>query len=718
MRRATSGEWFAKRFPVVVEPEQLTALLRAFHGLGVQSRVRPVIFEAVGRAGRVDHFLRLPAEQVTGLSAQARSTVPGLVLEQTSRPDLGRPQAAWRLWSSSSRLPLRTDEPSLVSQAVLTALAGARNNEVVTLQWLLGPVRRPIVVPSRHGPLLSESWPRALASAPLRAPQQPDAEARRALRSKQGEAGWRLVGRIAIQAASRERRLSLLCQLLGALRTAEGPGARLGVRRLRPAAVAAVRQPLFWGLACNLSELTALLAWPLGELPLPPVARRPSRLLPVPAGVPRSGRVVALEPVNERPLALTPADSAQHAWILGPTGVGKSTTLLNLIVQDMVAGRTVVVLEPKGDLVADVLARVPAHRQADVVLLDPADERPVGLNPLATSAPADLIADQLLSVLARLHTESWGPRLAELLHASLLTLARTPGTSVALLPPLLTNGSFRRRIVGALDDPLGVSPIWAAFERLSDEAQAQTVAAVLNKVRALTARPALRSVLGQVAPHFAVADLFSSRRPILLANLAKGLLGPDSARLLGTLLLNQLWQAALGRQAIPPERRHQVSVVVDELQDYAGLPGDLGDMLAQARGLGVMFSLANQHLDQLPPALRAGALANARSRVIFQTAADDARLLARGHREVTPEDFTHLAAHEVYLRLSVGSAVTPYMSGMTRPAPPVTSDPDTIRRLSRERYGVPRSETDAALQAVIDGPPGGNRPIGRTRRPA
>ncbi|MBM7807768.1 hypothetical protein JOD57_003605 [Geodermatophilus bullaregiensis] len=718
MSGATAPEWFRPRFPVVVEPAQLTSLLRAFHGLGSAHQDRPVTFQAVGHAGRVNHFLRLPSERMTGLLAQARSAVPGLAFEPGDGPDVGQPQTAWRLWSSSSPQPLRTDEPAAVSQTVLTALAVARTDEIVTLQWLLGPVRRPVVVPNRHSPVLSESWPRAMASAPFKAPAELDAEARRALRSKQGEAGWRLVGRIAIQATSRERGLSLLGQLLSALRTAEGPGARLGVRPLRPSAVMAVRQPLFWGLACNLHELTALLAWPLSDLPLPPVARRPSRLLPVPPEVPRSGRIVAVDPLAERPLALTPVDSAHHLWILGPTGVGKSTTLLNLIVQDMAAGRTVVVLEPKGDLVQDVLARVPDHRQDDIVLLDPADEAPVGLNPLATTAPPDLVADQLLSVLARLNSESWGPRLAELLHASLLTLARTPGTSLALLPPLLTNGSFRRRIVGKLDDPLGVSPIWAAFERLSDEAQAQTVAAVLNKVRALTARPALRAVLGQVAPRFSLPDLFSSRRPILLANLAKGVLGPDSARLLGTLLLNQLWQAALGRQAIPPERRHLVSVVVDELQDYAALPGDLGDMLAQARGLGLMFAIANQHLDQLNPALRSGALANARSRVIFQTAADDARLLARGHREVQPEDFTQLAAHEVYLRLSVGAAVTPYMSGLTRPAPEQASDPETIRRYSQEHYGVPRQETDEALQAVIDGPGNGNRPIGRTRRPA
>jgi hypothetical protein len=712
---APATDWFRLCFPNVVQPEQLTALLRAVHGLSTTRRQPPVVFQAVGRDGRVDHFLRLPRDRVASQLAQAQMAVPGLVLEPTEGPNVGQPQAAWRLWLSSSRLPLRSDDPAAVSQAVLTALAAARSDEVLVLQWLLGPVRRPVVVPSRHSPVMSESWPRALATGPLRPPAELDAEARRALRSKQGEAGWRLVGRIAVQADSRGRGLGLLAGLLGALRTAEGPGARLGVRPCSPRAVTAVRRPWFWPLACNLSELTGLLAFPLGDLPLPPVRRRQSRLLPVPPGVPRRGRVVAVEPTSGRPLSLSVADSSRHAWFIGPTGSGKSIALLGLVVQDMAAGRTVVVFEPKGDLIADVLARIPAGREQDVVLLDPSNDRPVGLNPLASRGGPDLVADQLLTVLARLNTESWGPRLAELLHASLLTLARTPGMSLALLPPLLTNDRFRHRLVGRLDDPLGVSPVWAAFERLSDEAQAQTVAAVLNKVRALTARPALRGVLGQVEPRFQLSDLFSRRRPILLANLAKGVVGPDSARLLGTLLLNGLWQTALGRQTVPPQQRHLVSVFVDELQDYAGLPGDLGDMLAQARGLGLAFHLANQHLDQLPSALRAGALANARSRVVFQTAADDARLLARGHREVTPEDFTRLAPYEVYLRLSVGAGVTPYLSGRTQPAPAETSDPAHIRRLSAERYGVPRAETDAQLQRLIDGP-AADRPIGRTRR--
>jgi hypothetical protein len=441
--------WYRLHFPRLVEPADLTALLRALHGLGSPGRQHVVVFQAVGQAGRVDHFLGLPASRDAVGLTQATAALPGLVLEPIDDPPMAQPQAAWRLWASSSRRPLRTDDPARQSQTLLTALAAAGRGETVVLQWLLGPVRRPVVVPTKHPPLLSESWPRAIVSAPFLAPGDLDTEARRALRLKQGEAGWRAVGRIAVAAASHERGHGLLGGLLGALRTIEGPGARLGVRPIRPAVVTSLRTPCRWGLAFNVNELTSLLAWPLGDLPLPPVLQRPAHLLPVPAAVPSRGRVLADFPTASRPIALSLADSLTHLWALGPTGTGKSTLLLNLITQDMAAGRTVIVIEPKGDLIAAVLARVPTHRADDVVLLDPADQAPIGLNPLATDIPADLIADQLLTVFARLNSESWGPRLSELLHAALLTLARTPGTSLAALPALLTHDRFRRRVVSA-----------------------------------------------------------------------------------------------------------------------------------------------------------------------------------------------------------------------------------------------------------------------------
>jgi len=631
--------WHKLQFPSLLEPERFEAFLRAIYGMSTPGRGEAFVFQLSARAGQIDHYLGVPPRRLAAVAAQLH-TINGLVAEPvTILPEVTY-QAAWRLSLSSSRRPLRSSEPEINAQTLLAGLSDLHGSEVVTLQWLLGPVRRPMIVPTQHAGQLNESWPRALVAAPFVTPKQPDAEARRAQRLKQSEPGWRAVGRIAVAAASRERGNALLSSVLGALRVAEGPGASFGVRRVSPTSVTSVRSPLFWGLALSVSEFTGLAGWPLGDdIGGLPVARRRSRLLAVPRGLPQRGRILAVEPITERPIAISTRDSLQHTWVTGPTGVGKSTLLLNLIVQDMAAGLAICVLEPKGDLIADVLARVPEARRDDVVLLDPSDTSPVGLNPLASGAP-DLVADQLLTIFAKQNPDSWGPRLAETLHTALLTLARTPGMTLAALSPLLTNEHFRRRLVAKLDDPLGVSPILAAFERLSDEAKAQTVAAVLNKTRALTSRPALRGVLGQAAPRFALGDLFSAKRPILLANFAKGIIGPDSARLLGTLLLNQLWNAALARTAIPAERRHPVMIFVDELQDYVGIPADLGEMLAQARGLGVGFHLANQFASQLPPSLLAGVLANARTRVVFQLTAPMRRYwpatTARSHLRTSP----------------------------------------------------------------------------------
>ncbi len=163
MSGQASHQWFRLEFPNVVEPEQLGAFLRTVHGLSSLHQ-SSMAFVAVGRGGHIEHYLRLPTARAGTLLPQAKAAVPGLVLVPGDAPDLGRPQAAWRVWFSSSRRPLRRDAPAAIAQTLLTALATASADETVSLQWLLGPVRRPLVVPTRHAPVHNESWLRALIS--------------------------------------------------------------------------------------------------------------------------------------------------------------------------------------------------------------------------------------------------------------------------------------------------------------------------------------------------------------------------------------------------------------------------------------------------------------------------------------------------------------------------------------------------------------------------
>lgn len=697
--KAAGLVWYRLTWPREVKPEQIAQLLR----LLAATAGTPVVVEAVGEAGMVTHRLAVPEGRAGSVVNQLRAALPGLAVEAArERPVTGMNRAV-ELGLSTRRRPLRTDDVEGVSRAVLAALAHVGREEAIGLQWVMVRPLVAVAVPSRLGGLAHESWIKGLLTAPLGLAQPPDAELRGAIRSKQGDPGWRLTGRLAVQAGSGSRQRQLIRAVLGALRSAEAPGVgwrvrSSGVRRfVRPVV------PWWAPLRLNVSELAAVSAWPVGETSRLPVAAIGSRLVPPTKVIRRAGRVVAESsfPGRTRPLALSPVDSLRHLHALSPTGSGKSTLLLNLAVQDMQAGRAVVVIEPKGDLIADLLERIPTNRTQDVVLLDPTDtERPVGLNPLQRAGRSpELVADQLLGLLHSLYASSWGPRTADILGASLLTLARLPNMSLAALPLLLTDANFRRRVRAQVDDPIGLGPFWASFEAWSEAERTTAIAPSLNKLRPLLLRPELRAVIGQVRPRFDLRQVFTERK-ILLVNLARGQLGPETAALLGSLIMSQLWQAILGRSAIAPERRHPVFIYVDEFQEYLRLPVDFADALAQARGLGCGFLVANQYLHQLDTAMRSAVLANVQSRVVFRLPSEDARIIAAGSA-LDPEDFQGLGAFECYAQLVANSAVQPWCSGRTLPPSKPTSDPAVVRAASRAAYGTPRAEVEADIQALV-----------------
>jgi len=285
-----------------------------------------------------------------------------------------------------------------------------------------------------------------------------------------------------------------------------------------------------------------------------------------------------------------------------------------------------------------------------------------------------------------------------------------------VLPALLTNPSVRRRLLAGIDDPIALEPFWAWFEAISDAERQQAIAPVLNKLRPFLLRRSVRVIVGQIEPHFRIDEVFTKRR-VVLVSLAKGLIGPEAAALLGSLFVAELWQAVLGRARIPAERRHPVVVYADEFQDYVHLPTDMADALAQARGLGVGLTLAHQHLAQLPGNLRAAVLANARSRVCFQLAGEDAQTMARfSGGQLEAADFQRLRRYEAYAQLVVGGEITDFASIRTLPMPAASSDPHTVREMSRRRYGRPVDEVEAEIRKLIEGDPEDESPVGRRRR--
>jgi len=717
---------FELRFPYGLEPNSVTAFLGGLAGLVAprpwnQLVVRAVVIEVSATAGQIYHHMLVPDGQTGIVLSQLRAALPNVTVHRDPAHRVIRPTLAGELGLAHGSRPLRTDQPEVIASSLLASVLPLEAGERLVMQYTLSPVgpvapvRRPAGAPRGLGQLLTEG-----TSHNLR-----DPDALGAARTKQATPLFRGTVRLGV-VASPTRAPALLGRLTAAFQTANAPGAHLRRRplpsrwttwTLSQRAVPLVAAPCL----LNASELTGLSAFPLASPQLPGLRLGGCRQLAPAATIPTQGRVVARStfPGGERPLALSVTDSLAHLHVIGPTGVGKSTLLLNLITADMAAGRGVVVIDPKGDLVADVLDRIPTSRVRDVILLDPTDEtRPVGLNLLAGADHSpDLIVDQVVGLFHQLYRAFWGPRTDDILRSALLTLVGEPGMTLCEVPLLLTDPGVRRRLTGRLDDPVALGPFWAWYENLSDAERAAAVGPVLNKLRAFLLRRRIRNVIGQAESAFDL-DRALADGDIVLVALAKGLLGDEAAALLGSLLVARLWQGIQRRANQPSSSRPPVFAFIDEVQDYLHLPTSIGDVLAQARGFGLGLTLAHQHLGQLPPALRQGILANARSRVIFQTAADDARALAK---ELAPHveaaDLRGLAAREVVVSLATGAQVAPPATGITLPPPAPTGQAAAVRAASRKRYGQDREVVEAAIRARHTAPPGPPG-VGRTPRRA
>jgi hypothetical protein len=386
-----------------------------------------------------------------------------------------------------------------------------------------------------------------------------------------------------------------------------------------------------------------------------------------------------------RPVGLAVADARHHTQIAGVTGSGKTTLIAQMVLADAAAGRAAVVVDgSKGDLITALLDRLPAQTADKVVLFDAADTHPPCLNPL--DGPPDMAVDNLVSVFSRVFAASWGPRTDDILRAACLTLttaaAGRPGTLLDL-PDLLADPDHRAPLVARITDPV-LRGFWAWYEQLSDATRSQYAAPLLNKLRALLLRPFVRNAVAAGPSTVNLSTVLDSGG-LLLARLPKGVLGIDTSRLVGSLIVAATWQAAAARARTPERMRKDASLVVDECQNFLNLPYPLEEMLAEARGYRLSMTLAHQHLAQLGPELGEGISANARSKVFFAVSPEDARRLAR---HVTPRltehDLAHLDAYHAAARLVVAGAQAPAFTLTTVPlGPPIPGRARLIRAAAR-----------------------------------
>jgi hypothetical protein len=518
----------------------------------------------------------------------------------------------------------------------------------------------------------------------------------RAVLDKSAHPLFRCLVRLIVNAPSKEVARGRIHALAGAFAAYEG---RVGLRRRRSYDARRkleLRALGRHGFLLSIPELGALAHLPV-EAALPGVVRAGSRSVAPPPGLPATGKPLGRSAAGSN-VVLSVADARYHLHLLGPTGVGKSTLVARLALDDLKAGRGAVVIDPKGDLVDDLLARIPVDLIERVDLLDPLDPAPAGLNVLA-GADHDLVVDQLVGIFQRVYEQFWGPRTDDILRAALLTLLESgPGATLADVPLLLTDERFREQVLAELDDPVGLEPFWDWYEQLSEANRAVATGPVLNKLRAFLLRRPVRAIVGQEKSRLDVAGCLDHGR-LLLARLPKGTLGEDTSRLLGSFVVARVWQAALARANHPEGERPDCALYVDEVHNYLSLPTPIGDMLAEARGYHLSLCLAHQHLAQLPREMREAIAANARSKLYFQLSLPDAHTLGR---ELEPElgqhDLANLPRHSAAARICQQGETGRPFTLTTDPLP--APDPDraqAVREASRMRIGTERKKVEARL---------------------
>lgn len=518
----------------------------------------------------------------------------------------------------------------------------------------------------------------------------------RAILAKASSPLWHCCIRIAVTSHNRPQARGKIHALAGAFAVFEG---RNGFRRraIRPG-TRLDRRSLRKGYLLSVPELAQVAALPSEALPGLEQAR--ARTVAPPRELAQEGKLLGKSdhPGLSRQVAISVEDGRHHVHVIGETGTGKSTLIARMVLADAEAGRSAVVIDPKGDLVEAILGRLPASALNRTCLLDPDDaSQAVGLNVLEGDNP-DLVVDHVVGVFKRIYEPWWGPRTDDIMRAVCLTLKYSTGATLTEIPHLLSDEEWRKRVGNRLRDVPGLGDFWSWYERLGEQQRANMIAPLLNKLRAFLLRGPVRAIVGQANPKLDI-DALINCGGLLLVRIPKGTIGEETSRLLGAFTVARVWQAVMKRAAVAEARRADTTLYVDEMHNYLALPRSFEDLLAEARGYRLSLVLAHQHMNQLPKDMREALAANARTKLVFACSPEDAQQLER-HFE------PHLSAHDLHNLASFQAACRPCLEAGHGAAFTFKTEAlaessekraDEIRRASRRAFAVERNQVEADI---------------------
>ncbi|OGF02046.1 MAG: hypothetical protein A3G07_04130 [Candidatus Doudnabacteria bacterium RIFCSPLOWO2_12_FULL_47_12] len=396
-------------------------------------------------------------------------------------------------------------------------------------------------------------------------------------------------------------------------------------------------------------------------------------------------------------------DRRRHVYIIGKTGMGKTTMIENMIVQDIVAGNGVAFVDPHGDSVEKILNYIPSSRINDVVYFNPADlDYPIAFNPLESVDPKykHLVASGLMGVFTKMWANVWSARMEYILNNTILALLDTPGNTMLGIARMLVDKKFRQRIVANIRDPV-VKSFWVdEFANYNDKFRSEAIAPIQNKVGQFLSSALIRNIVGQTKSSIDLRELMDQKK-ILLLNLSKGRIGEDNSALLGAMFITKLQLAAMSRVDVPEDERKDFYLYVDEFQNFA--TESFATILSEARKYRLNLTIAHQYIGQLitenSTKIKDAVFGNVGTIILFRIGATDAEALeSEFDPTFTPNDMVNLTKYHIYLKLMINGVSSHPFSGVTlQPLAQKTGNEDKVIKVSRERYGNKREEIEERI---------------------
>ena len=406
---------------------------------------------------------------------------------------------------------------------------------------------------------------------------------------------------------------------------------------------------------------------------------------------------------KETPFGIRSEDRGRHMYVIGKTGMGKSTMLENMAIQDIRNGEGMAFIDPHGGTADRIMEYVPAHRIKDVVYFAPFDlEHPIAFNIMEDVGydKRHLVVSGLLSAFRKIWVDAWSARMEYILSNTLMALLEYPGATLLDVNRMLINKAFRKKVVEKITDPI-VKSFWVEeFANYTDRYTQDATPAIQNKVGQFTSNPLIRNIVGQPKSSFDFRKLMDERK-IIIMNLSKGRVGEVNTNLLGSMLVTKIYLAAMSRADVPAETMKNLPpfyLYVDEFQSFAN--ESFSDILSEARKYKLRLIIAHQYVEQMEEEVRDAVFGNVGTTVSFRVGPFDAETLETIFApQFEATDLVNLGFAQIYLTLMIRGVGSPPFSATTIAPfdPPPERHVDEVIRASRATYGKPRAEVEKVI---------------------